>query len=217
MKNPNIHKFQRPTSQTMARAGSDWRGSVTRAAAIAVVGLAASLAPRAAFAVDATVWTELAKTHELTASFTQVQHRAVLKAPLTSTGSVHFSRPQELDWVVESPSKSSFTLKNSIATMAYPELGMKETIDLASVPDANRLATSLLVWMQADASAVDRDFTVTYSESGARLVPRDGQLKKLLASIDLTLAASPWRVTSVKLSEPSGDTVDIAFSNVVLK
>lgn len=201
----------------MARAGNDRRGSVTRAAAIAILGLAASLAPAPALAVDATVWTELARTHELTASFTQVQRRAVLKAPLSSTGTVHFSRPQELDWVVESPSKSSFTLKNSIATMAYPELGMKETIDLASVPDASRLATSLLVWMQADASAVDRDFTVTYTESGAHLVPRDGQLKKLLASIDLTLAASPWRVTAVKLSEPSGDTVDIAFSNVVLK
>jgi hypothetical protein len=167
--------------------------------------------------VDASVWTELAKTHELTASFTQVQHRAVLKAPLSSNGTVHFTRPQELDWVVESPSKSSFTLKNSIATMSYPELGMNDTIDLASVPDANRLATSLLVWMQADASAVDRDFTVTYSDAGARLVPRDAQLKKLLASIELTLVASPWRVTAVKLSEPSGDTVDIAFSNVVLK
>lgn len=94
---------------------------------------------------------------------------------------------------------------------------MTDTIDLASVPDANRLAMSLLVWMQADASAVDRDFSVTYSASGARLVPKDPQLQKLLASIDLTLAPSPWRVTAVELSEPSGDTVAIAFSNVVLK
>ena len=162
------------------------------------------------------MWTELAKTHELSATFTQVQHRAVLKNPLTSTGTVHFTRPQELSWVVETPSKSSFTLKNSIATMSYPDLGMNDVIDLASVPDASRLATSLLVWMQADAAAVDRDFTVTYRADGARLVPRDAQLAKLLASIDLTLTPSPWRVTAVSLNEPDGDHVDITFANVVL-
>lgn len=183
----------------------------------AAIALAVLLDPGPARAVDATVWTELAKTHELAATFTQVQHRAVLKNPLTSTGTVRFTRPQELAWVVESPSRSSFTLKNSVATMSYPDLGMNEVIDLGSVPDANRLATSLLVWMQADASAVDRDFTVTYRADGARLVPRDAQLAKLLASIDLTLTPNPWRVTAVTLNEPAGDRVDITFTNVVLK
>ncbi len=183
-------------------------------AGIAVVGL---FLPAQAHAVDAGVWPELAKTKDLTATFTQVQHRAVLKAPLTSTGTVHFSRPQDLSWVVETPSKSSFTLKNSIATMSYPELGTNDVIDLASVPDANRLATSLLVWMQADASAVDRDFTVSYSATGAVLVPKDAQLHKLIASISLTLVPDPWRVSAVSLAEPDGDRVDISFSNVVLK
>ncbi len=217
MKNPNHHTFQSPTSLRRTKASTDRRVAVTKGATIATLLLSASLWPMTASALDSTVWTELAKTKDLSASFTQVQHRAVLKAPLTSTGTVHFSRPQELDWVVQTPSRSSFTLKNSIATMSYPDLGMTDTIDLASVPDANRLAMSLLVWMQADASAVDRDFTVTYSSTGARLVPKDAQLKKLLASIDLTLVPSPWRVTAVELTEPSGDQVEIAFTNVVLK
>lgn len=170
-----------------------------------------------AMAVDATIWTELARSTELSATFTQVQHRAVLKRPLTSTGTVHFSRPQELAWVVETPSKSSFTLKNSIATMSFPDLGMTEVVDLASVPDASRLATSLLVWMQADAALVDRDFAVTYRSDGARLTPKDPQLAKLIASIDLTVAPSPWRVTAVSLNEPGGDHVDITFGNLALK
>lgn len=166
---------------------------------------------------DATVWTELARTHELSARFTQVQHRAILKNPLTSTGTVHFTRPQTLDWQVETPTRSSFTLKNSMATMSYPDLGMTETIDLASVPDASRLATSLLVWMQADGAAVERDFTVTYGEGSAHLTPRDPQLQKLLSAIDLRFAANPYRVTGVALLEPGGDSVTITFSDVVLK
>lgn len=186
-------------------------------AAVAFVVVGCILPVTDAQAVDATIWTELARTTELSATFTQVQHRVVLKNPLTSTGTVHFSRPQDLSWVVESPSKSSFTLKNSIATMSFPELGMNEVVDLASVPDANRLATSLLVWMQADAAIVDRDFTVTYRPDGARLVPKDAQLAKLISSIDLTLAPSPWRVTAVSLNEPAGDHVDITFGNLVLK
>lgn len=180
-----------------------------------VAGAAASAAepPK----LDATVWTELARTHELTARFTQVQHRAVLKAPLTSAGTVHFSRPQSLEWVVESPARSSFTLKNSVATMSYPELGMSDSIDLATVPDANRLATSLLVWMQADGAAVERDFTVTYGAGSAHLEPRDPKLQKLLKAIDLTVTANPWRVTAVTLAEPSGDSVSITFTDVTLK
>ena len=174
--------------------------------------LASSWQP--ALATDATIWTELAKQEELSAKFTQVQHRAVLKVPLTSTGTVRFSRPQSLEWIVESPSRSSFTLKDAVATMSYPELNMTETIDLASVPDASRLATSMLVWMQADAGAVTRDFTVTYQADGASLAPKDPQLQKLLTRIDLTVAPSPWRVTAVVLTEPSGDHVDITFTDV---
>lgn len=167
--------------------------------------------------LNASVWTELARAQELRARFTQVQHRAVLKAPLTSTGTVHFSRPQSLEWVVETPARSSFTLKDSIATMSYPELGMSDSIDLASVPDANRLATSLLVWMQADAAAVERDFTVRYGVGSAHLEPKDPKLQKLLRGIDLTVTANPYRVTAVSLVEPTGDTVTITFSDVTLK
>jgi hypothetical protein len=154
---------------------------------------------------------------KLEARFSQVQHRAILKQPLTSTGDVRFERAgPKLAWTVTSPSKSSFTLDGQVAKMAYPDLGMSETIDLAQVPDASRLATSLLVWMQADAAAVERDFVATYAADAAALKPKDKQLAALISEIRIRFAPSPWRVRDVALVEPDGDRVDIAFSGVVL-
>jgi hypothetical protein len=181
---------------------------------VVVMGL---FAPLPAHAVDASVWAELAKVQRLDASFTQVQTRAILKAPLTSTGTVKFERTSSaLTWQVASPARSTFSLIGQVAKMEYPDLGMSDTIDLAQVPDAGRLATSLLVWMQADASAVARDFVPTYGPDSATLAPKDATLKGLLAEIHIRFAAAPVRVRDVDLVEPDGDRVHITFSKVML-
>ncbi|MFZ5482195.1 MAG: outer membrane lipoprotein carrier protein LolA [Myxococcota bacterium] len=175
------------------------------------------LLPARAWAVDATIWAELARVAKLEARFTQVQHRAILKQPLTSSGEVRFERAgPKLAWTVTTPSRSSFLLDGAVAKMEYPDLGMSETIDLAQVPDASRLATSLLVWMQADAAAVERDFVATYGDDAASLKPRDEQLAALISEIRVRFAPGPWRVREVALREPDGDRVEIAFRSVVL-
>jgi hypothetical protein len=167
--------------------------------------------------VDSGVWTELGRVNELAGSFTQVQHRAILRAPLTSEGTVRFTRAgSKLSWVVEKPSRSSFTLDGSTVRMDYPELGMSETVDLAQVPDASRLASSLLVWMKADPESVARDFDVIYERDGVALTPKDPDLRRLVAQIRLTLADAPVRVKQVELLEPDGDRVVIQFHHLVL-
>lgn len=164
------------------------------------------------------MWATLAAVHDLRADFVQVQHRAILKQPLSSSGTVRFTRPDTLTWEVLAPARSTFSLDRGVARMQYPDLQMDETLDLAAVPDAQRLASSLLVWLQADATAVERDFTTTYTTTppGAHLVPRDPKLAALLAAIDLHFTPSPWRVSAVTLIEPDGDRVECAFRHVVL-
>lgn len=168
--------------------------------------------------VDATVWAELGRVQSLAARFAQVQHRAILKVPLVSEGHVAFTRGGSLSWVVERPVASTFTLAGTRATMDMPDVGAHEEFDLGAMPDAQRLATSLLVWMQADAVAVARDFDATYRQSppGVELKPRDSRLAGLVELVVIDLSAAPWRVTGVKFTEPDGDRVDIAFTRVVL-
>lgn len=173
--------------------------------------------PGAAWAVDASVWAELARVGKLEARFEQSQTRAVLKAPLLSSGTVRFERARTaLLWSVEAPARSTFSLEGAVARMSYPDLGMDETIDLAQVPDASRLASSLLVWMQADAAAVARDFDVTYGADTASLRPKDPTLRALLAELKIRFVPGPWRVGEVDLVEPDGDRVHIVFRSVKL-
>ena len=223
---PTSHRAAagRPASMT---AGSRSSGSVVSsgiaAATIALalsIGAAAAAVPAVSGAavVDSGVWTALASVHELRAEFVQVQHRAILRQPLSSTGTVRFTRPATLTWEVLTPARSTFSLDRGVARMQYPDLQMDETVDLAAVPDAQRLASSLLVWLQADVVAVERDFTTTYltNPPGAHLTPRDPKLAALLAGIDLRFASSPWRVAAVTLEEPGGDRVECLFRHVVL-
>lgn len=183
----------------------------------AVVLLAGVALPLPAWAIDASIWGELSKTGTLEAHFEQVQERRILKVPLRSEGSVRFERATTaLIWQVTRPSRSTFSLLGKIAKMEYPELGVSERIDLAQVPDASRLATSLLVWMQADAVAVARDFTPSYEADTAVLRPKDPLLQALLSEIRVGVRPAPWRVHTVDLVEPDGDQVHITFSAVVL-
>ncbi len=169
-------------------------------------------------AADPSVWTELAQVRTLEARFVQVQHRAILKTPLESSGRVTFTRPSSLSWVVERPAASTFSLAGTVATMDMPDVGLHEVFDLAAVPDASRLATSLMVWMQADPAAVARDFDTTWRQSppGVVLRPKDSRLASLVTTLTLDLTPSPWRVQAVHYVEPDGDRVDIRFVSVVL-
>lgn len=178
---------------------------------------AALVAPRAAHAVDGSVWADLAKVGKLEANFEQTQTRAVLKQPLVSRGVVRYDRgTASLLWQVVSPGASTFSLVGTIAKMEYPDLGMKDTFDLAQVPEASRLASSLLVWMQADAAAVSRDFDTTYGTDSATLRPKDPTLRGLLSELQIRFASAPTRVRSVDLVEPDADRVHIAFRGVRL-
>jgi outer membrane lipoprotein-sorting protein len=208
---PNKNRFNNPTSRSRPL-------SILFLCILTLLTVQLLGAGQVAYAagVDASIWEKLGHIQTLKARFTQTQIRSFLKTPLVSTGTVSFTRPSRLDWRVESPAKSIFLLDGSVATMEYPELGVSERIDLSQVPDANRLATSMMVWLQADASAVSRDFNVSYSGMSASLKPKDALLGSLLVEIQLSLASEPWRVASVQLLEPDGDRVEIAFSGVVL-
>lgn len=211
MNKPNPSRNAQPTYARRTRSAV-W-------AAIAAVLL--GLLPGTSHAVDDSVWAELARVQKLEASFDQTQTRTVLKQPLKSRGAVRFDRGtpttgSALEWQVIEPGRSTFSLVGSVARMEYPDLGVNQSFDLSQVPEASRLASSLLVWMQADAAAVAREFDATYGPDTAVLVPKDPTLRALLASITIRFAPAPWRVRTVQLLEPDGDRADIQFRGVKL-
>jgi outer membrane lipoprotein-sorting protein len=121
---------------------------------------------------------------------------------------------------VEKPARSLFVMNGTTVTTALPDLGHRESIDLAASPEAARFVQGLMVWLGGDLAAVQRDYTVVWKPAAAGtgpvvvLTPGDPALVRLLTSITLTLGGAPLQIEKVVLVEPGGDHVDIAFSSI---
>ena len=163
------------------------------------------------------VWKELDRVQRLRARFEQVQHRSVLATPLTSTGTLVFARPAQVRWEIEKPARSVFVLDGTKVGTAMPDLGYRETLDLAASPEAARFVQGLMVWLGGDLAQVQRDYAVVWKAGPPAtvvLTPKEPALVKLLASITLTVDGSPPTIREVVLVEPSGDRVNIALSAI---
>ncbi len=180
----------------------------------ASVALAADAPPEAV-----AVWEAMGQVRTLQAQFVQVQHRSLLTRPLESTGTLAFARPDRILWRVEKPAKSVFVIDGTRVGMSYPDLGVREEMDLDGNPDAERLTRGLMVWLAGDLEDVTRDYLVQWKPGPptvAVLTPRDEMLAGLLSRLELTITGEPPRVDQVVLHEPDGDRVEIVLSDLVL-
>lgn len=181
---------------------------------LTTVALASDVPPEAT-----AIWEDMSQVRSVQASFVQVQHRSLLAKPLTSTGTLAFTRPDRILWRVEQPAASVFVIDGTKVGMAYPDLGVREEMDLEGNPDAERLTRGLMVWLAGDLAQVTRDYTVTWQPGPpavAVLVPRDATLAALLSKLELTITGDPARVERVVMHEPDGDRVEIALNDLVL-
>ena len=169
------------------------------------------------FATEPTVsWDTLAQVQTLQASFTQTQHRAWLREPLISTGTIAFTRPATIEWVVIEPSASVMSWQDGQLSMQSPGQPAMQ-INLAETPQATPLVDAFTVWLSGDVAAIQRAFTIDYVANGAVLTPKDEAMHQHLASMTLTVAASGQYVERVVLTEPDSDTLTIELSDVTVR
>jgi outer membrane lipoprotein-sorting protein len=159
-------------------------------------------------------WRELSAPATLQAEFVQVRHSRLLSQPIESTGSLAFEKPDRMAWSVRTPARSTFVMDGTQVGMAFPDLGVRESIDLSSSPDVASLVAGMMVWLGSDLERVQQDYTLTWETDHAVLVPKDDKLAAIIGSLDLRLTGSPKRIDRVTIVEPDGDTVTITFSEV---
>jgi outer membrane lipoprotein-sorting protein len=163
------------------------------------------------------VWAEMARVQTLEARFVQIRTSRLLRKPLEARGLLRFERPDRLCWTTESPARSALVMQGSRVGMAWPDLGVSEEVDLAGSPEAAQLVRGMMVWMAADLTAVERDWTVTWTPgepARALLLPKDPTIKAVLASLELTLGGLPRSVRSIVMLEPDGDRVEITLHDL---
>ncbi|MBX2796335.1 MAG: outer membrane lipoprotein carrier protein LolA [Myxococcales bacterium] len=161
-------------------------------------------------------WDVVSSHDTLQATFTQTQHRQVFARPLTSSGTVAFSRPGQLRWELQQPTSSLFILDGDQVHMSYPELSVKESFSLGERPELLSVVRSVTVGLQGSLEEARTSYEVTHDDRQATLIPRSPELLRWVSRIELQLSDDGQHLASVTLTEPDGDRVEIAFSGVVV-
>ena len=160
------------------------------------------------------VWTRMAQVQRLQADFTQVRTSRLLSRPFSSTGELRFERPGRLAWEVREPSASLFVMDGTTVGMWYPDLGVREEIDLSGSPEAASLVQGMMIWLGGDLDQVSEQYDMAWDPPMATLTPKDDAMRAVVDHLDLTLAGEPPLVTSVVIHEPDGDRVEITLTKV---
>lgn len=163
-------------------------------------------------------WTAMSEVQSLEARFRQVRTTRLLAEPVRAEGILRFQRPDRLAWILESPGRSVLVMRGTTVGLSYPDLGVRQELDLEDDPEMERLARGMMVWLAGDLDAVARDYRIGWEarEDGdvALLTPRTEVLGGLIRDISLTIGGTPPQVSRVVLREPDGDTVDIEIYDV---
>ena len=162
-------------------------------------------------------WQELSQVRSLEARFVQTRNTRLLTRPLESSGVLRFQRPDKLAWQVETPGRSLLVMDGTRVGMAYPDLGVREELDLTEQPEIAGLVQGMMVWLAGDPQQVQASYTMQWQPGPpqiALLTPRDATLAAIIAQLELRLEGEPLQVRHVRLVEPDGDVVEIALQDL---
>lgn len=162
-------------------------------------------------------WEEMSQVKQLEARFTINRTTKLMIKPLSSEGILRFSRPDSLAWIVEKPGRSTMVMRGNDVGMFYPDLGIREEINLGSQPEIARLVQGMMIWMTADLQRVEADYEIEWvpgTPAKAILRPKNDTIKTILERLELEISGSPNQVTQILFVEPDLDQVMIKLSDI---
>lgn len=174
----------------------------------------AVLAPASSADLD-TLFGAFGKSPGLAAKFRETRKIALLSAPLKSEGSVHFDRGHGLAKHTRAPSPKSVLLAAS--SLSVWDGKKTDVVSLASAPGLKIFADSFRMFLAADRPGLEKNFEMKFAgdPNGAWqlvMVPRDANLKKAVASIEL--AGSKIVLSALTVKEANGDVTATEFYDV---
>ena len=159
---------------------------------------------------------KLSRHRVVAAKFVQIRRIAELDMEVRSTGSMVSELDGRLRWQVDSPVRSVTLIDREKLTHFDGDTGKVAVIEQEKFPWLKMLRGALDDWLSGDPKRIAERFDVTVPRPDVlHLVPRDAMLKKLCRSVDITIAASGDAISSIRIEEQSGDTLEFRFSEVV--
>ncbi len=156
------------------------------------------------------------KINTLECSFTQKQNLSLLAEEISSAGKMTFRKPDQLLWEYSSPYEFLFLMNGGkIITRSN---GRTTTIDSGSSPLMKELCKIMIAGLRGDTKSLETSFTTSYLSDGRvvriSMLPKNKSLASIFKKIDLTFDASTFLVSSIEMSEPSGDNTTIFINNI---
>lgn len=187
--------------------------------AVTALTLASISAPASADDVSDTL-SEMKKAREkvktLVATFTQERTIGLLSSTVKSEGEMTLVRPDKLRWDLKSPDAVTYWVTPE--GFAFSTANGSANVSKTSAKKFGDILNDLLVFMGGDLETLKNryDFTVPSKKDGVTLhaVPKTEEVKKIVKSLELTVAADLWTVKKITIEEKGGDKSVITFTKV---
>ncbi len=150
----------------------------------------------------------------LQARFEQRQYYSFMDTPVKSFGKVYLSA-HKMVWDTLTPSRSKIVMIGSKAWMLYPSMKGKKAIGAGQQQIMAIVAKNLSLLCRADIDGLRAFYRVSRKGNVWTLTPKYAAMRKLIASLSLTLDPKGF-ARYVKVLAPDGDYMEVFFSHVVL-
>ena len=156
--------------------------------------------------------------HTIQGRFTQVKTMSFLNDKMTSTGMLYLTDKGQLRWEFVTPYPYVFIINNNQVTIRS---GKKtQNIDMKSSRLFEGIARIMVNSMTGRCLQKNGDFDVEMYTRGtewiAWLTPKKAQMKKMFKLVKLHFSSTQNMVTSVEMTEPSGDNTVIELKDVTI-
>jgi outer membrane lipoprotein-sorting protein len=152
--------------------------------------------------------------------FVQERHLSLFNEPLHSEGFLCFQKPGSIRWETTSPYKSILVSDGSgVAQFEWTEEQWRK-LDLGLGDALQNVVSQIAGVMNGQFASDKRSYTATVTnvadEFVITLIPQTETMRKMMAAIEVHLAADLKGTRRVILRENGGDFTDIQFSEQVV-
>ena len=152
--------------------------------------------------------------------FVQERHLSLFSEPLRSEGFLCFQKPGHIRWETTMPYKSILVSDGSgVAQFEWTDDQWKK-LDLGLGDALQNVVSQIAGVMDGRFASDQRSYTATVTNAAdaivITLVPKNESMRKMMAAIEVHLAADLKGTRRVVLRENGGDYTDIRFSEQVV-
>ncbi|MBK8256675.1 MAG: outer membrane lipoprotein carrier protein LolA [Polyangiaceae bacterium] len=156
------------------------------------------------------------KLKTLVATFTQERTIGLLSSTVKSEGEMTLVRPDKLRWELKSPDAVTYWITPD--GFAFSTANGSANVSKTAAKKFGDVLSDLLIFMGGDLDQLKAryEFSVPSKKDGVVLkaVPKTEEVKKVVKSLELSVAADLWTVKKIVIEEKSGDKSVITFTKV---